>query len=185
MNARVGRASLSRPSPWTCRRGNGLRAPTTAEGGFFLAPQESTGWISCDILLNPQHASGILYGSLSGFCNVVDAETSCELLKRSAAFFLALRPADACRNQRKGKHKHNSPEGEIQSGRNMREEGTVKWFNNEKGYGFISRASGDDVFVHHSAIQGTGFKSLNEGDRIEFDVAKGPKGLQAQNVVKL
>ncbi|MDR0841819.1 MAG: cold shock domain-containing protein [Acidobacteriota bacterium] len=67
----------------------------------------------------------------------------------------------------------------------MREQGTVKWFNNEKGYGFISRNSGDDVFVHHSAIQGSGFKSLNEGDAIEFDVAKGPKGLQAQNVVKL
>ena len=67
----------------------------------------------------------------------------------------------------------------------MREQGTVKWFNNEKGYGFISRAAGDDVFVHHSAIQGTGFKSLDEGDAIEFDVAKGPKVLQAQNVVKL
>ena len=67
----------------------------------------------------------------------------------------------------------------------MREQGTVKWFNNEKGYGFISRNSGDDVFIHHSAIQGSGFKSLNEGDSIEFDVAKGPKGFQAQNVVKL
>jgi len=67
----------------------------------------------------------------------------------------------------------------------MREQGTVKWFNNEKGYGFISRNSGDDVFVHHSAIQGSGFKSLSEGDTIEFDVTKGPKGLQAQNVVKL
>ncbi|MDR1726652.1 MAG: cold-shock protein [Acidobacteriota bacterium] len=67
----------------------------------------------------------------------------------------------------------------------MREQGTVKWFNNEKGYGFISREAGEDVFVHHSAIQGTGFKSLNEGDNIEFDVAQGPKGLQAQNVVKL
>jgi CspA family cold shock protein len=70
-------------------------------------------------------------------------------------------------------------------GRQMKEQGTVKWFNNEKGYGFISRNSGDDVFVHHSAIQGSGFKSLNEGDTIEFEVAKGPKGLQAQNVVKL
>ena len=67
----------------------------------------------------------------------------------------------------------------------MREQGTVKWFNNEKGYGFISRSSGDDVFVHHSAIQSNGFKSLNEGDNIEFDVASGPKGLQAQNVIKL
>ncbi len=67
----------------------------------------------------------------------------------------------------------------------MKEQGTVKWFNNEKGFGFISRESGDDVFVHHSAIQTTGFRSLNEGDRIEFDVTRGPKGLQAQNVVKL
>lgn len=61
----------------------------------------------------------------------------------------------------------------------------MKWFNNEKGYGFISRAAGEDVFVHHSAIQGDGFKSLSEGDRLEFNVAKGPKGFQAQNVVKL
>ena len=67
----------------------------------------------------------------------------------------------------------------------MREQGTVKWFNNDKGYGFISRNSGDDVFVHHSAIQGDGFKSLLEGDSIEFDIANGPKGLQAQNVVKI
>ena len=67
----------------------------------------------------------------------------------------------------------------------MKEQGKVKWFNNEKGYGFISRNSGDDVFVHHSAIQGSGFKSLNEGDSIEFEVTQGPKGLQAQNVVKL
>jgi cold shock protein len=67
----------------------------------------------------------------------------------------------------------------------MKEQGKVKWFNDEKGYGFISRDSGDDVFVHHSAIQGSGFKSLGEGDSVEFETAKGPKGLQAQNVVKL
>ena len=67
----------------------------------------------------------------------------------------------------------------------MREQGSVKWFNNEKGFGFISRDSGGDVFVHHTAIQGNGFKSLDEGDSVEFDVASGPKGLQAQNVVKL
>ncbi|MDI9613817.1 MAG: cold shock domain-containing protein [Acidobacteriota bacterium] len=67
----------------------------------------------------------------------------------------------------------------------MKEQGVVKWFNNEKGYGFIRRDSGDDVFVHHSAIQGTGFKTLDEGDRVEFTVTQGPKGAQAQQVVKL
>ncbi len=67
----------------------------------------------------------------------------------------------------------------------MREQGVVKWFNNEKGYGFVTRETGGDVFVHHSAIQAEGFRSLNEGDKIEFDVARGPKGLQAQNVVKI
>jgi cold shock protein len=67
----------------------------------------------------------------------------------------------------------------------MKEQGTVKWFNNEKGYGFISRGSGDDVFVHHSAIEAKGFRSLNEGDTVEFSVTKGPKGLQATEVVKL
>ncbi len=67
----------------------------------------------------------------------------------------------------------------------MKEQGTVKWFNNQKGYGFISRESGDDVFVHHSAIQANGFKSLTEGDKVEFSVSQGPKGLQAGEVVKL
>jgi cold shock protein len=70
-------------------------------------------------------------------------------------------------------------------GKMSKEQGVVKWFNNEKGYGFIRRDSGDDVFVHHSAIQASGFKSLNEGDHVEFNVAKGPKGYQAQDVVKL
>jgi cold shock protein len=61
--------------------------------------------------------------------------------------------------------------------------GTVKWFNGIKGYGFIARESGDDVFVHFSAIQGEGFKNLQEGDRVEFNVEQGPKGSQASNVV--
>ena len=64
----------------------------------------------------------------------------------------------------------------------MREQGTVKWFNASKGYGFIQRQSGEDVFVHFSAIQGDGYKSLNEGQAVEFEVTKGPKGLQASNV---
>ena len=61
--------------------------------------------------------------------------------------------------------------------------GTVKWFNGTKGYGFIAREGGDDVFVHFSAIQGDGFKNLQEGERVEFNVEQGPKGLQASNVV--
>ena len=60
--------------------------------------------------------------------------------------------------------------------------GTVKWFNREKGYGFISQDGGDDVFVHFSAIQGTGFKTLEEGQPVSFDIADGPKAKQAQNV---
>lgn len=64
------------------------------------------------------------------------------------------------------------------------EQGTVKWFNNDKGYGFISRAEGDDVFVHFSAIQGDGFKSLDEGQKVSFDVEESDRGLQATNVVK-
>ena len=67
----------------------------------------------------------------------------------------------------------------------MREKGTVKWFNGAKGYGFIQRSTGEDVFVHYSAIQAQGFKSLAEGDRVEFEVTRGPKGLQAANVRKV
>jgi len=62
------------------------------------------------------------------------------------------------------------------------EKGTVKWFNGAKGYGFISRNGGEDVFVHYKSISGGGFKSLNEGDKVEFEVEQGPKGLQATNV---
>ena len=60
--------------------------------------------------------------------------------------------------------------------------GTVKWFNGDKGYGFIEREGGPDLFVHHSAIRGEGFKNLEEGQRVEFNVEKGPKGLQATDV---
>jgi CspA family cold shock protein len=68
---------------------------------------------------------------------------------------------------------------------NMAEQGTVKWFNDAKGYGFISRQTGEDVFVHFSAIQAGGFKSLQEGQTVQFDVTKGPKGWQAENVQAL
>ena len=66
-----------------------------------------------------------------------------------------------------------------------RETGTVKWFNGSKGYGFIAREGGEDVFVHFSAIQGDGFRNLEEGQSVEFTIEQGPKGLQASNVVKL
>ena len=65
---------------------------------------------------------------------------------------------------------------------NEKEVGTVKWFSNAKGYGFIRRETGDDVFVHYSAIEGDGFRTLHEEQQVEFTVAQGPKGLQAVNV---
>jgi len=66
-----------------------------------------------------------------------------------------------------------------------KEQGTVKWFNASKGYGFIRRESGEDVFVHFSAIQSDGYRTLEEGQAVEFEVTKGPKGLQAANVTRL
>jgi len=63
-------------------------------------------------------------------------------------------------------------------------QGTVKWFNKEKGFGFIERENGNDVFVHYSAIQQDGYKTLQEGETVEFDIVEGPKGLQAANVTK-
>ena len=63
--------------------------------------------------------------------------------------------------------------------------GTVKWFSNQKGYGFITPESGEDVFVHHTAIQGDGYKSLDEGQEVEFEIQQGDKGEQATNVVKV
>ncbi len=66
----------------------------------------------------------------------------------------------------------------------VREKGVVKWFNAAKGYGFIQRASGEDVFVHFSAIQMSGYRTLEEGAEVEFEVKRGPKGLQAENVAR-
>ncbi len=66
-----------------------------------------------------------------------------------------------------------------------RVQGSVKWFNEKKGYGFIEREDGDDVFVHFSAIQGDGFRTLEEGTRVEFSIQQGPKGLQAADVTRI
>jgi CspA family cold shock protein len=73
-------------------------------------------------------------------------------------------------------------DGSPKKSRSHVETGTVKWFNDAKGFGFITREGGPDVFVHHSAIQANGFRSLSEGDRVQFDVVQGPKGAQAANV---
>ncbi|MEE8257576.1 MAG: cold-shock protein [Acidobacteriota bacterium] len=67
----------------------------------------------------------------------------------------------------------------------MKEQGTVKWFNASKGFGFIGRESGEDVFVHFSAIRGDGYRSLQEGESVNFEVREGPKGLQAENVERV
>jgi cold shock protein len=94
--------------------------------------------------------------------------------------FFSLGEAVARREQVKNQQPKRNTETNMD-----REQGVVKWFNNAKGYGFIQRASGDDVFVHHSAIQAEGYRSLNEGEAVEFSVTKGPKGLQAESVKKL
>lgn len=75
-------------------------------------------------------------------------------------------------------------DGALGRKRSHVETGTVKWFNDAKGFGFIVREGGADVFVHHTAIQGEGFRTLAEGDRVQFDVVQGPKGAQAANVRK-
>ena len=72
----------------------------------------------------------------------------------------------------------------FNSGRTNEVQGTVKWFNNSKGYGFIGRADGPDVFVHYSAITGDGYRTLQEGDAVEFEIVQGPKGPQASEVQK-
>lgn len=76
------------------------------------------------------------------------------------------------------------PDFGKKGGKKVRHTGKVKWFNDAKGYGFIERPDGPDVFVHYSAIQQDGFKTLSEGQEVEFDVVDGPKGKQAANVVK-
>ncbi len=88
-------------------------------------------------------------------------------------------------------HRHHQETDQEKQGNSnievveVKEQGTVKWFNASKGYGFIQRQTGEDVFVHFSAIQMDGYKSLNEGQAVKFEVTKGPKGLHAENVTSL
>ena len=95
----------------------------------------------------------------------------------SAAVPLSGLESSAATQQRDNTAARAAPEG-----RNTKLQGTVKWFSDEKGFGFISREDGDDVFVHHTAIQAEGFRTLAEGQRVEFDVTQGQKGAQAANV---
>jgi CspA family cold shock protein len=107
------------------------------------------------------------------------------------AFFCGLEAVTALgRRARESLREYQETDQERQSNSNIevvsvKEQGTVKWFNASKGYGFIQRQTGEDVFVHFSAIQMDGYKSLNEGQSVEFEVKKGPKGLQAENVTSL
>jgi len=95
------------------------------------------------------------------------------------SFFLRLRVAGGLSAKRGSSQEH------MRKDQFVREKGTVKWFNGAKGYGFIQRSTGEDVFVHFSAIQESGYRSLNEGETVEFEVNKGPKGLQAANVARV
>jgi cold shock protein len=104
---------------------------------------------------------------------------------RSAAFFFVLAsPAHQSDGPRTRQYWWPQPSA-SQEEETMRITGKVKWFNNAKGYGFIEREGGSDVFVHYSAIQGSGFRSLEEGQNVEFEIVDGPKGPQAGNVVRI
>src|SRR5262249_22342731 len=108
------------------------------------------------------------------------------LYQKGCKFILNLRPFrvfDGLRPREIGREAPNS--SKQRKGNTVKEQGTVKWFNASKGFGFIQRQSGEDVFVHFSAIVADGYKSLNEGQAVEFEVTKGPKGLQAANVTNL
>jgi len=94
------------------------------------------------------------------------------------------RECQGTRNRANRKAAQESFLGERRKEYIVREKGTVKWLNGAKGYGFIQRSTGEDVFVHFSAIQENGYRSLNEGETVEFDLLKGPKGFQAGNVVR-
>jgi CspA family cold shock protein len=96
----------------------------------------------------------------------------------SSRRLVILSPATTCEGGRAGRAATDEKEQAMETG-------TVKWFNDAKGFGFITRANGPDVFVHHTAIAAEGFRSLNEGDKVQFEVVQGPKGLQAANVTRV
>src|ERR1039457_7611702 len=95
-----------------------------------------------------------------------------------------MRAASGSASQAGGGSRGGDPAGSLQEVRGKMANGTVKWFSPKKGYGFITMEDGQEVFVHYSAIDGAGFRSLEQGERVDFEVAQGPKGLQASNVNK-
>lgn len=107
---------------------------------------------------------------------MTDHLTECSILIHSAQF-IGPRQRSLCSRRGKEKQMNLGQEGAPV-------QGTVKWFNNSKGYGFIGRDDGPDVFVHYSAITGDGYRTLQEGDVVEFEIVQGPKGPQAANVAK-
>ncbi len=104
-----------------------------------------------------------------------------ELAKLFVSHF-ELVPPITVRDTHSKEHSNFSAQNKQKRYKNKMEQGTVKWFNDAKGFGFISRQNGEDVFVHFSAIQSGGFRSLQEGQAVQFNVVKGPKGFQAENV---
>ena len=118
------------------------------------------------------------------FCEILSVMGNDHSAKRQflpRGFFSCLRSSDQLRLPG---GKNNKPVSFVARSKSMPEQGTVKWFNETKGFGFIVRERGADVFVHHSSIIGEGFKTLNEGDAVEFECQQGPKGLNAANVVR-
>jgi len=103
--------------------------------------------------------------------------------RRDRKFYRASLRGSFSRSKRDPRNPENIL-GDVKGVSSVREKGTVKWFNGAKGYGFIQRSTGEDVFVHFSAIQENGYRTLNEGETVEFDLLKGPKGFQAANVVR-
>jgi CspA family cold shock protein len=120
------------------------------------------------------------WGACSFFGVLLPRVVVVGVVKRSTSFF----EGDFNRPGRRSRKLENNSSQLVKGVFSVREKGTVKWFNGAKGYGFIQRSTGEDVFVHFSAIQENGYRTLNEGETVEFDLLKGPKGFQAANVVR-
>jgi CspA family cold shock protein len=138
--------------------GAGSESPARDPGNYNVVPNDNRA------VRVAQDAGLTSDGSVRQILLALDSNSCHNIIKLEQKF--------PVRNARKGK------------GVRLKENGVVKWFNGAKGYGFIQRSTGEDVFVHFSAIQENGYKTLNEGDAVEFECQQGPKGLNAANVVR-